>query len=58
MFNYYGTDFDAGLAERASRCTEIEIGQAMQLVVCGVQTDNAWFAGCRAGVSAANTVFV
>jgi hypothetical protein len=50
MFNYYGTDFDAGLAERASRCSEIEVGQAIQLVVCGVQTDDAWFAGCRTGV--------
>ncbi len=57
-FNFYRADFDAGLAERTSSCTEIEIGQAIQLVVCGVQTDDGWFAGCRAGMCTANTMLV
>jgi hypothetical protein len=57
-FNFYGAYFDAGLAERTSSCAEVKIGQAIQLVVCGVQADDVWFAGCRTGVCAANTVFV
>ena len=57
-FNFYRADFDAGLAERTSSCAEVKIGQAIQLVVCGVQTDDGWFAGCRTEVCAANTVFI
>ena len=42
-FNSYRAGFDTGLAEGASGCTEVEIGQAGHFMLCRVQMNDGRF---------------